>query len=284
MRHGNAGSCRGRLPRVRWDRRSSCRSFRLPTATGCVSRRHVSRISRANSYPWAGRLAPTPEVAARAIWRALDVFGPDGKEGRRRLFARSQRLCGKMHLTARAEAARISSRALLLPGTEEELLTACGQKWAHSTEQRLKRPPAMHIITDSVPRTHCQMTAEQLLLLGKRQVVYLKSGIRGGELVFMLYGADGALSSWHSTPSRKRWRRSTRTVSVSLRSIECVMAALKSYSCKCGCRFRASDCEDTTKCLTCRIIDDLKAGRLPLPATIRLPIDSPPIVVGAGHV
>jgi hypothetical protein len=37
-----------------------------------------------------------------------------------------------------------------------------------------------------------QMTAEQLLHLGTRQVVYLKSGIRDGELAFMLHGADGA--------------------------------------------------------------------------------------------
>ncbi|HXA26078.1 MAG TPA: hypothetical protein VNW90_27670 [Acetobacteraceae bacterium] len=37
-----------------------------------------------------------------------------------------------------------------------------------------------------------QMTAEQLLHLGTRQVVYLKSGIHDGELAFMLHGADGA--------------------------------------------------------------------------------------------
>jgi hypothetical protein len=36
-----------------------------------------------------------------------------------------------------------------------------------------------------------RMTAEQLLGLGKRQVVYLKSGMHDGELAFMLYGADG---------------------------------------------------------------------------------------------
>jgi hypothetical protein len=36
-----------------------------------------------------------------------------------------------------------------------------------------------------------QMTAEQLLHLGARQVVYLKTGMNDGELAFMLYGADG---------------------------------------------------------------------------------------------
>jgi hypothetical protein len=36
-----------------------------------------------------------------------------------------------------------------------------------------------------------QMTAEQLLHLGARQVVYLKAGMHGGEPAFLLYGADG---------------------------------------------------------------------------------------------
>jgi hypothetical protein len=36
-----------------------------------------------------------------------------------------------------------------------------------------------------------QMTAEQLLHLGTRQVVYLKAGMHDGELAFILYGADG---------------------------------------------------------------------------------------------
>jgi hypothetical protein len=35
------------------------------------------------------------------------------------------------------------------------------------------------------------MTAKQLLQLGARQVVYLKAGIRDGEMAFMLYGGDG---------------------------------------------------------------------------------------------
>ena len=37
-----------------------------------------------------------------------------------------------------------------------------------------------------------QMTAEQLLHLGTRQVVYLKSGMCDGEMLFVLYGADGS--------------------------------------------------------------------------------------------
>ena len=36
-----------------------------------------------------------------------------------------------------------------------------------------------------------QMSVEQLLHLGTRQVAYLKSGMRNGELLFMVYGADG---------------------------------------------------------------------------------------------
>ena len=36
-----------------------------------------------------------------------------------------------------------------------------------------------------------QMTSEQLLHLGMDQVVYLKSGMCDGEMLFMLYGADG---------------------------------------------------------------------------------------------
>jgi hypothetical protein len=36
-----------------------------------------------------------------------------------------------------------------------------------------------------------QITAEQLLHLGARQVVYLKVGLHDGELAFMLYSADG---------------------------------------------------------------------------------------------
>jgi hypothetical protein len=37
-----------------------------------------------------------------------------------------------------------------------------------------------------------QITAEQLRRLGKRQVVYLKSGKRDGKQAFALYGADGS--------------------------------------------------------------------------------------------
>jgi hypothetical protein len=36
------------------------------------------------------------------------------------------------------------------------------------------------------------MTPKQLLHLGTRRVVYLKSGMRDGEQAFMLHGVDGA--------------------------------------------------------------------------------------------
>ena len=36
-----------------------------------------------------------------------------------------------------------------------------------------------------------QMTADQLLDLGTRQVVYLRTGTYDGERLFVLYGADG---------------------------------------------------------------------------------------------
>lgn len=36
-----------------------------------------------------------------------------------------------------------------------------------------------------------RITVEQLLHLGKRPVVYLKSGMHGGEPAFVVYGADG---------------------------------------------------------------------------------------------
>jgi hypothetical protein len=37
-----------------------------------------------------------------------------------------------------------------------------------------------------------QMTAQQLLQLGTRQVVYLRVGVHDGETLFLLYGADGS--------------------------------------------------------------------------------------------
>jgi hypothetical protein len=40
-------------------------------------------------------------------------------------------------------------------------------------------------------RTARQMTDEQLMQLGRRQLVFLKSGMRDGEPTFCLYGADG---------------------------------------------------------------------------------------------
>ncbi len=36
-----------------------------------------------------------------------------------------------------------------------------------------------------------QMTVEQFLYLGMRQVVYLKAGMCDGEMLFVLYAADG---------------------------------------------------------------------------------------------
>jgi hypothetical protein len=36
-----------------------------------------------------------------------------------------------------------------------------------------------------------QMTVEQLLMLGTRQIVYLKTGMHDGELAFVLHGANG---------------------------------------------------------------------------------------------
>ena len=36
-----------------------------------------------------------------------------------------------------------------------------------------------------------QMTTEQLLHLGERQVVYLRAGMCDGEMRFVLFGADG---------------------------------------------------------------------------------------------
>ena len=37
-----------------------------------------------------------------------------------------------------------------------------------------------------------QMTAQQLLQLGARQVVYLTAGMHDGERLIVLYGADGS--------------------------------------------------------------------------------------------
>ena len=50
---------------------------------------------------------------------------------------------------------------------------------------------AVGIIRDQASALR-QMTAEQLLQLGARQVVYLKAGMHDGERLFVLYGADGS--------------------------------------------------------------------------------------------
>ena len=50
----------------------------------------------------------------------------------------------------------------------------------------------MHPITDPRETALRQITAEQLRHLGERYVVYLKSGVCDGEMLFVLYGANGA--------------------------------------------------------------------------------------------
>ena len=54
-------------------------------------------------------------------------------------------------------------------------------------------PGEMRVIADDRRAAELrQMTAEQLLHLGTRQVVYLKAGLCDGEMFFVLYGADGS--------------------------------------------------------------------------------------------
>jgi hypothetical protein len=50
----------------------------------------------------------------------------------------------------------------------------------------------MHPIPEPRETALRQMTTEQLLHLGERYVVYLKSGVCDGEMLFVLYGANGA--------------------------------------------------------------------------------------------
>jgi hypothetical protein len=54
--------------------------------------------------------------------------------------------------------------------------------------------PAGEMICDTGDQRTAElrrMTAEQLLHLGARQVVYLKSGTCDDEMVFVIYGVDG---------------------------------------------------------------------------------------------
>ena len=54
--------------------------------------------------------------------------------------------------------------------------------------------PAGEMICDTGDQRTAELrrtTEEQLLRLGARQVVYLKSGICDDEMVFVIYGADG---------------------------------------------------------------------------------------------
>ena len=50
----------------------------------------------------------------------------------------------------------------------------------------------MHPITEPRETALRQMTAEQLRHLGERHLVYLKSGVCDGAMLFVLYGANGA--------------------------------------------------------------------------------------------
>ena len=49
----------------------------------------------------------------------------------------------------------------------------------------------MHGLPSSISTSERQTTEEQLMQLGRRKEVYLRAARRDGELVFMLYGADG---------------------------------------------------------------------------------------------
>ena len=49
----------------------------------------------------------------------------------------------------------------------------------------------MHMFINSAASSLRHITPEQLLRLGMRQVVYLRSGMRDGEQAFAVYGADG---------------------------------------------------------------------------------------------
>jgi hypothetical protein len=49
----------------------------------------------------------------------------------------------------------------------------------------------MHMFINSAASSLRQISSEELLHLGTRQIVYLKSGMCDGEMAFRLYGADG---------------------------------------------------------------------------------------------
>jgi hypothetical protein len=92
---------------------------------------------------------------------------------------------------ARVEAVRIApGHSSTFPPRRNSLEPAAKMGAFHRT--CLKRLPAMPTVTSNAPYTHCQMTTQQLLQLGSCQVVYLKASMNDGEMVFMLYGADGA--------------------------------------------------------------------------------------------
>jgi hypothetical protein len=49
----------------------------------------------------------------------------------------------------------------------------------------------IHLLEDLRAAALRQMSSEELRSLGTRQVVYLRSGMRNGELAFVVYSADG---------------------------------------------------------------------------------------------
>jgi hypothetical protein len=57
--------------------------------------------------------------------------------------------------------------------------------------QSNSRPAERPDTADESVATLRQMTAEQLLYLGKRRVAYLKGRPHDGGMIFLLYGADG---------------------------------------------------------------------------------------------
>ena len=82
--------------------------------------------------------------------------------------------------------------------------------------------PAGEMICDTgIQRTAelRQTTAEELLHLGTRQVVYLKAGTCDGEIFFVICGADGIPVRGPKT-WRQRWRWSLSKASSSSLSIE----------------------------------------------------------------
>jgi hypothetical protein len=81
-------------------------------------------------------------------------------------------------------AGKQKARDRLTPATKEGSTSMNTHRIGESGE-------AVGIIRDQTSALR-QMTAQQLLQLGARQVVYLKAGMHDGERLFVLYGADGS--------------------------------------------------------------------------------------------